>query len=89
MVKVKRIKAPSDIPAEGSYVLVLYGPSAIDREHPRGRTLVVRDGKRDKVKLDEFAAAVETASFDCVAHEAPRMSLFWLPSPRTCGDLYC
>jgi hypothetical protein len=35
MVEVKRIKAPSDIPAEGSYVLVLYGPSAMDREHPR------------------------------------------------------
>jgi hypothetical protein len=35
--------------------------SAMDREHPRGRTLMVRDGKRDKVKLDEFAAAVETA----------------------------
>src|ERR1700694_5459107 len=61
MVEVKRIKAPSDIPAEGSYVLVLYGPSAMDREHPRGRTLMVRDGKRDNVKLDEFAAAVETA----------------------------
>jgi hypothetical protein len=42
MVEVKRIKAPSDIPAEGSYVLVLYGPSAMDREHPRGRTLMVR-----------------------------------------------
>jgi hypothetical protein len=49
MVEVKRIKAPRDIPAEGSYVLVLYGPSAKDREHPRGRTLMVRDGKRDKV----------------------------------------
>src|SRR5713226_1368909 len=61
MVEVKRIKAPNDIPTEGSYVLVLYGPSAMDREHPRGRTLMVRDGKRDKVKLDEFAAAVETA----------------------------
>jgi hypothetical protein len=61
MVEVKRIKAPSDIPSEGSYVLVLYGPSAMDREHPRGRTLMVRDGERDKVKLDEFAAAVETA----------------------------
>src|SRR5260370_8761981 len=59
MVEVKRIKAPSDIPAEGSYVLVLYGPSAMDREHPRGRTLMVRDGKRDKVKLNEFAAVVE------------------------------
>jgi hypothetical protein len=34
MVGVKRIRAPSDIPAEGSYVLVLYGPSAMDREHP-------------------------------------------------------
>ena len=56
MVEVKRIKAPSDLPAEGSYVLVLYGPSAMDREHPRGRTLMVRDGKRDKVKLDEFAS---------------------------------
>jgi hypothetical protein len=32
MVELKRIKAPSDIPAEGSYVLVLYGPSAMDRE---------------------------------------------------------
>lgn len=61
MVDVKRIKAPSDIPAEGSYVLVLYGPSAMDREHPRGRTLMVRDGKRDKVKLDEFTAVIETA----------------------------
>jgi hypothetical protein len=61
MVEVKRIRAPSDIPAEGSYVLVLYGPSVMDREHPRGRTLMVRDGKRDEVKLDEFAAAVETA----------------------------
>ena len=49
MVEVKRIKAPSDIPSEGSYALVLYGPSAMDREHPRGRTLMVRDGKRDKV----------------------------------------
>jgi hypothetical protein len=48
-------------PLKGSYVLVLYGPSAMDREHPRGRTLMVSDGKRDKVKLDEFAAAVETA----------------------------
>ena len=56
MVEVKRIKAPSDIPAEGSYVLALYGPSAMDREHPRDRTLMVRDGKRNKVKLDEFAA---------------------------------
>ena len=37
-------------PAEGSYVVVLYGPSAMDREHPRGRTLMVRDGKRDKVR---------------------------------------
>jgi hypothetical protein len=36
MVEVKRIKAASDIPAEGSYVLVLYGPSAMDREHPEG-----------------------------------------------------
>ena len=61
MAEVKRIKAPSDIPAEGSYVLVLYGPSAMDREHPRGRTLMVRDGKRDKVKLDEFATVVEAA----------------------------
>ena len=61
MVEMKRIEAPSDIPAEGSYVLVLFGPSAMDREHPRGRTLMVRDGKRDKAKLDEFAAAVETA----------------------------
>jgi hypothetical protein len=61
MVEVKRIKSPSDIPAAGNYVLVLYGPSAMDREHPRGRTLMVRDGKRDRVKLDEFAAAVETA----------------------------
>src|ERR1700716_1326149 len=61
MVEVKRIKAPSDIPAEGSYVLVLYGPSAMDREHPRGRTLMVRDGKRDRMKLDEVAAGVETA----------------------------
>ena len=26
MVEAKRIEAPSDIPAEGSYVLVLYGP---------------------------------------------------------------
>src|ERR1700716_1162858 len=60
MVEVKRIKAPSDIPAEGSYVLVLYGPSAMDPEHPRGRTLMVRDGKRDTVKLDEFAAGIET-----------------------------
>jgi hypothetical protein len=39
---------------------LLFGPSAMDREHPRGRTLMVRDGKRDKAKLDEFAAAVET-----------------------------
>src|SRR5712664_3720444 len=39
MVEVKRIKAPSDIPAEGSYVLVLYGPSAMDREHPRDAEL--------------------------------------------------
>jgi hypothetical protein len=31
MVEVKRIEAPSDIPAEGSYVLVLYGPSAMDQ----------------------------------------------------------
>src|SRR5258708_39391982 len=61
MVEVKRIKTPGDIPAEGSYVLVLYGPSAMDREHPRGRTLMVRAGKRDKVKLDDFAAAVEIA----------------------------
>jgi hypothetical protein len=61
MVEVKRIRAPSDIPTEGRYVLVLYGSTAMDREHPRGRTLMVRDGKRDKVKLDEFAAAVETA----------------------------
>jgi hypothetical protein len=43
-------------PLKGSYVLVLYGPSAMDREHPRGRTLMVRDGKRNKVKPDEFAA---------------------------------
>jgi hypothetical protein len=39
MVEVKRIKAPSDIPFEGSYVLVLYGPSAMDREHPRDAEL--------------------------------------------------
>jgi len=39
MVEVKRIRAPSDIPAEGSYVLVLYGPSAMDREHPRDAEL--------------------------------------------------
>src|ERR1700682_6156646 len=65
MVEVKRIKAPSDIPADGSYVLVLYGPSAMDREHPRGRTLMVRDGKRDKVKLDEKTLA-ETKHFQTV-----------------------
>ena len=59
MVEVKRIKAPSDIPAEGSYVLVLYGPSAMDREHPRGRTLMVREWQAGQG--DEFAAAVETA----------------------------
>jgi hypothetical protein len=41
MVEVKRIRAPSDLPSEGSYVLVLYGPSAMDRGHPRGRTLIV------------------------------------------------
>jgi hypothetical protein len=52
MVKVKRIKAPSDMPAEGGYVLVLYGPSAIDREHPRGRTLVVRDAISDLLLAD-------------------------------------
>ena len=26
-------------PAEGSYVVVLYGPSAMDREHPRDAEL--------------------------------------------------
>jgi hypothetical protein len=61
MVEVKRIKAPSDIPAEGSYVLVLYGtvrdgPGTSEAPNSHGA-----DGKRDKVKLDEFAAAVETA----------------------------
>jgi hypothetical protein len=72
MVEVKRIKAPSDIPGEGSYVLVLYGPSAMDREHPRGRTLMVRDGKRDKVKLGEFAAAGGNQTFpDREIAEAP------------------
>ena len=59
MVEVKRIKAPSDLPAKGSYVLVLYGPSAMDREHPRGRTLMVREWQAGQG--DEFAAAVETA----------------------------
>jgi hypothetical protein len=39
MVEVKRIKAHSDNPAEGSYVLVLYGPSVMDREHPRDAEL--------------------------------------------------
>jgi hypothetical protein len=39
MLGVKRIRAPSDIPAEGSYVLVLYGPSAMDRDHPRDAEL--------------------------------------------------
>src|SRR5260370_22667954 len=91
MVEVKRIKAPSDIPAEGSYVLVLYGPSAMDREHPRGRTLMVRDGKRDKVKLDEFAAVVETAKnlaetkhFQTVyvIDEADTKRPLWQPKPR-------
>ena len=48
-------------PPRGSYVLMPYAPSAMDRKHPRGRTLMVRDGKQDKVKLGEFAAAVETA----------------------------
>jgi hypothetical protein len=61
MVEVKRIKAPSDIPAEGSYVWCRTDRPRWTGEHPRGRTLMVRDGKRDKVKLDEFAAAVETA----------------------------
>ena len=33
----------------------------MDREHPRGANSHGANGKRDKVKLDEFAAAVETA----------------------------
>jgi hypothetical protein len=54
MVKVKRIKAPR-------HSRLREAMSSMDREHPRRRTLMVRDGKRNKVKLDEFAAAVETA----------------------------
>src|SRR4030088_132017 len=79
MVEVKRIKSPSDIPAEGSYVLVLYGPSAMDREHPRGRTLMVRDGTRDKVKLGDAHLADKLAYlrwYNWSATTAPR-----LPAP--------
>ena len=87
MVEVKRIEAPSDIPAEGSYVVVLYGPSAMDREHPRGRTLMVRDGKRDKVKLDEFTAAIETAK--TLAETTPFQTVYVIDEPdvkRTIGQ---
>jgi hypothetical protein len=56
-VEVKRIKAPSDIPTEGRYVLVLYGPSAMDREHPRGRTLMVKRPRTLVEEPAEFAPA--------------------------------
>ena len=61
MVEVKRIKAPSDIPAEGKLCpgavrTVRDGPGTSEGPNSHGA-----DGKRDKVKLDEFAAAVETA----------------------------
>ena len=74
-------------PAEGSYVVVLYGPSAMDREHPRGRTLMVRDGKRDKVKLDEFTAAIETAK--TLAETKPFQTVYVIDEPdvkRTIGQ---
>src|ERR1700675_688184 len=61
MVEVKRIKAPSDIAAEGKLCpgavrTVRDGPGTSEGPNSHGA-----DGKRDKVKLDEFAAAVETA----------------------------
>ena len=52
MVEVKRIKAPSDIPAEGSYVLVLYGPSAMDREHPRSHDQSMRKTNTSPISIN-------------------------------------
>ena len=48
--------------------------------------------RRERKKIEMRFAHLKRISsssvgFDCVAHEAPRMSLFWLPSPRTCGGL--
>jgi hypothetical protein len=92
MVEVKRTKAPSDIPAEGSYVLVLYGPSVMDREHPRDAELSwCGMASGDKAKLDEFAAAVEIAKnlvetkhFQtvCVIDEADAKRAIGQPNPR-------
>jgi hypothetical protein len=53
MVKVKRIKAPR-------HSRLREAMSAMDREHPRRRTLMVRDGKRDKVKLGKARLRSET-----------------------------
>jgi hypothetical protein len=53
MVKVKRIKAPR-------HSRLREAMSAMDREHPRRRTLMVRDGKRDKVKLRKARLRSET-----------------------------
>ena len=59
----------------------------MDREHPRGRTLMVRDGKRDKVKLDEFTAAIETAK--TLAETTPFQTVYAIDEPdvkRTIGQ---
>jgi hypothetical protein len=55
------IKAPSDIPAEGSYVLVLYGPSARPGTS-EGANSHGADGKRDKVAVPLPAGTNRRAS---------------------------
>ena len=62
-------------------------PSAMTRRLREGRTLMVRDGKRDKVKLDEFTAAIENAK--TLAETKPFQTVYVIDEPdvkRTIGQ---
>lgn len=79
MVEIRHIATSTDISPEGNYVLVCCGPVARDRGHPRGRTIVVRDGKRDQAKLKEFKTALEIARSWAEANRYPTVYVMDMP----------
>jgi hypothetical protein len=48
---------------------------------PYGELAPASHGRRRGFSCHRFVGSI---GFDCVAHEGPKMNLFWPPSPRTC-----
>lgn len=82
MVETRHITSPNEISSEGQYVLVCCGPVARDRGHPRGRTIVVRADKQNKVKIKEFETALQTAHRWAEANGYPTVYVIDMPGPN-------